>query len=543
MKTNKRDLLQKLTEENLRKGGLFVLFFFLLSFLQTTGTVVFCQISFTIFPLIQEITAPPGATRDFRLRVITGPSEREEMHFLVYPADFRLTKEGEIEFFESGSIKRSAAPWIKIDPAEFTMKPNERKETNVKLTVPQNVSGGYYAAILVHLIPEVPPEMKIVTTIRTWRMASIVELTVTGWKRPRAKIGISELKVEPSSEGRGLAFTTTIQNKGNVHARGEGSLTITTREGRRLAELPLKAGRGTVFPESMRDFKAVLERELPSGEYFVDATFRYENRRARAKISFSVGEAPTEGEVVAKKKEINFSVNPPVVGINAPPGSIRTINLIITNEENQPVHFRLYFKDIRIDPDGEIALLEKGSTSWSSSNWIELKVSEFELGPLQRKNIVGLLKIPKDVAGGRYTRLVVEASLAQAKTGEKISTLVPQTTIMVTVGDKLERKGEISEFRFLQTNGGSPEFLVRFKNTGDVHLIVKGGITLKNWIGDTVAELPFSEGEAMVLPGGARNFTTSPAEPLKAGRYKARVTFLSQNKELVTTTKEITVAE
>jgi len=328
MKINKRELLRKLNQENLRKGGSFIAFLFFLFFLQMRGTVVFCQISFTIFPLIQEITAPPGATRDFRLRVITGPSEREEMHFLVYPADFRLSKDGNIEFFESGSIKRSAAPWIKINPAEFTMKPNERKETNVKLTVPQNVSGGYYAVILVHLIPEVPPEMKI-GTIRTWRMASIVELTVTGWKRPRAKIGISELKVEPSSEGKGLAFTTTIQNKGNVHARGEGSLAITTTAGRRLAELPLKAGRGTVFPESARDFKAVLERELAPGEYFADATFRYGNRRARAKMSFSVGEAPTEGEALAKKKEINFSVNPPVVEINTPPGSIRTIYVSI----------------------------------------------------------------------------------------------------------------------------------------------------------------------------------------------------------------------
>ncbi|GAH09281.1 unnamed protein product, partial [marine sediment metagenome] len=175
----------------------------------------------------------------------------------------------------------------------------------------------------------------------------------------------------------------------------------------------------------MRDFKAVLEKELPPDEYFADATFRYGDRRARAKMSFSVGEAPTEGEALAKKREINFLVNPPVVGINAPPGSIRTINLIVTNEENQPVHFRLYFKDIHIDPDGEIALLEKGSTSWSCSNWIELKGSEFELGPRQRKNIVGLLKIPKDVVGGRYTRLVVQASLAQTKTGEKITTLVP----------------------------------------------------------------------------------------------------------------------
>nr|MQY69407.1 hypothetical protein [Bacillota bacterium] len=233
----------------MRKGGLLVLFFFFLFFVQMTGTIVFCQVSFSVAPLIQEITTPPGVTRNFRLTVITALSERAEMHFLVYPADFRLSKDGNIEFFEPGSIKRSAAPWIKINPAEFTMQPNEKKDIKVELTIPQNVSGGYYAVILVHLLPEVPPEMKI-GTVRTWRMASIVELTVTGWQTPRAKISISDLKVEPSPENEGLTFTTTIENKGNIHVRGEGSLAITTREGRRLAELPLKAGRGTVFPES-----------------------------------------------------------------------------------------------------------------------------------------------------------------------------------------------------------------------------------------------------------------------------------------------------
>jgi len=526
----------------LKKGRLFILFFFFMFFLGIMGTFVYCQVSFTIAPLIQEITVSPGVTRNFRLRVFTGPGEQAEMHFLVYPADFRLNKEGKIDFFEPGSIKRSAAPWIKIDPAEFTMKPNEKKDIKVELNIPRNVSGGYYAAILVHLIPEIPPEMKI-GTIRTWRMASIVEVTVAGWRKPRAEISISELKVEPSSEEKNLTFTATIENKGDIHVRGEGSLAITTREGRRLVELPLKAGRGTVFPESMRDFKAVLERELPPGEYFADVTFKYGNKRARTKISFCVGAAPGEGEKLARKKEINFSVNPPLVEINAPPGSIRTINLLITNEENQPVHYRLYLKDMRIDPDGEIALLEKGSTSWSCSNWVELKGSEFELGPLQRKNILGLLKIPKDVKGGRYTRLVIEASLARAKTGKKIATLVPETIVMVTVGDKLERKGEISELQFLQTNGSSPEFLVIFKNTGNVHLMVKGGIILKDRSGNTVAQLPFSEGEAIVLPGGARNFTTTPVEPIQAGQYKAEVIFFSQNKELVTTTKEITVTE
>jgi len=514
-----------------------IFFFFLLA-----GTSLFGQVSFTLSPTIIELTVPAGTTREFSLMVLVSSEEKKEAHLRVYVTDFALKKDGSIEFFRAGALKRSAADWIEINPFELMMKSGERKEVKVKLTIPGDVSGGYYAAIMVELVPEVAPEA-VMGVIRTWRMASIVELTVTGWQTPRAKISISELKVEPSSEDGGLTFTASIENKGNVHVRGEGSLAITTREERRLAELPLKAGRGTIFPESIRDFKAVLEKELAPGEYFANVIFKYGNKRARAKISFPVGTIPTEGKELAKKKETNFSVSPPVVEINAPPGSLRTINLIITNEEEQPVYFRLYFKDIRIDPDGEIALLEKGSTSWSCSDWIELKGSEFELGPLQQKNVLGLLKIPKDIAGGRYTRLVVQASLAQTKTGEEITTLVPETTIMVTVGDKLERKGEISEFQFLQVNGGSPKFLVTLNNTGNVHLMVKGGIILKDWTGDTVVQLPFSEGEAVVLPGGVRHFTASPAEPLQAGEYQVEIVFFSQNKELATTTREITVVE
>lgn len=525
------------------KLGLLTLFFLVSIVLLMYSAGGFCQLSFSIMPLIQEVAVRPGATRDFTLRVITAHAEQKEMHFLVYPVDFGLEKDGRIEFFPPGSRKRSAAPWIKTDPVEFTIEPNQMKDIHVEITVPRNVSGGYYAAILVHLVPEVPPDVRI-RTLRSWRMASLVELTVIGWKKPLARIGIRELKVEPSSEEIGLSFAATVENKGNVHARGEGTLTVTTKEGRRLAELPLKAGRGTVFPETVRNFSTVLDRELPSGEYFADVTFKYGDRTVREKFSFSVGVTPTEAEELVQKKEVSFSVTPPEVELKAPPGSIRTINLVFTNQESQPVRFRLRLKDIHIDSDGEIALLEKGSTSWSASNWVELKESEFQLGQGQRKNILGLLKIPKGVTGGRYTYLAVEASLASSKTDEKMMSFVPETFIAVTVGDNLERKGEISEFQFLQTNGDLPEFSVLFNNTGNVHLIVEGMIILEDSSGSTVTEIPFSEGRAFVLPEGSRRFTLSVGgDLLQAGEYKARVTFFSQNEALVSTIEEVVVTD
>ncbi|GAI53854.1 unnamed protein product, partial [marine sediment metagenome] len=117
------------------------------------------------------------------------------------------------------ALKRSAADWIEITPSEFVVKPGERKQVKVKLSIPGPASGGYYAAIMVEPVREIPPAPSeaLMGIVRTWRMASIVELTVTGWQTPRAKISISDLKVEPSPEDEGLTFTTTIENKGNVH--------------------------------------------------------------------------------------------------------------------------------------------------------------------------------------------------------------------------------------------------------------------------------------------------------------------------------------
>ena len=520
-----------------KKAGFTLLVFFLFFLLVSGSKEALSQLSFTITPIIQEMVVSPGETKTFRLSVFTTISRQEKMHFLVYPADFRLDREGEIEFFEPGSIKRSAASWIKIEPAEFIVGPNETKDIKVTITVPRNVSGGYYAAILVQLLPEIPPGMKI-GTVRSWRMASIVELTVSGWKKPRADINISDLKVEPSKEKKSLVFTVSVENKGDVHTRVEGNLVITTKQGRKLAELPLKAGRGTVFPESTRDFKAILEKELPQGEYFATAVLNYENKSARSRVSFSVGEALSKGEEVAKEKEINFFVTPEIAEINAPSGSTRTINFTFVNGGKNVIHCRLHLKDVQINPDGEVMLLKAGSTPFSCSDWIELKESEFDLGPLQRRNVLGLLKIPEGVVGGRYARLAVEVSESR---GEKNVITIPETMIAVLVGKEFQTKGEISKLQLVHKGNVPSEFLVSFKNTGDIHLKVRGNLVVKDKTGNVVMQLSLSKEEMLVLPGSIRNFRVALPEPLQKGDYVVEVKFFSQRKELVAATKKISI--
>jgi len=148
--------------------GLPIFFFVLL-----VGTGLFAQVSFTVSPAILELTVPAGSTREFSLTVFVTSGEKKEAHFRVYATDFRLERDGSIEFFRADTLGRSAAPWIEISPSELVMKPEGRKQIKVKLTIPARALGGYYAAIMVELVPEVPPEA-VMGVVRTWRMASIV---------------------------------------------------------------------------------------------------------------------------------------------------------------------------------------------------------------------------------------------------------------------------------------------------------------------------------------------------------------------------------
>lgn len=59
--------------------------------------------------------------------------------------------------------------------------------------------------------------------------------------------------------------------------------------GKAEASTPLLAGGGYIFPEGIRDFRAIVSKNLPAGEYEAEAEIHYnEGGLTRAKINFSL---------------------------------------------------------------------------------------------------------------------------------------------------------------------------------------------------------------------------------------------------------------
>lgn len=80
----------------------------------------------------------------------------------------------------------------------------------------------------------------------------------------------------------------SVENTGNVHVVASGGVSVRNKVGRVEAIVPLLAGAGNIFPECIRDFKGVIPKSLPDGEYTAEAEIRYdEGQSARAEIDFT----------------------------------------------------------------------------------------------------------------------------------------------------------------------------------------------------------------------------------------------------------------
>jgi len=251
--------------------------------------------SFLATPTIVELEVLPGEEKDFVIRVIN--VSVHEQSFRVYLTDLALEKDGNPGFPLPGSSTWSCASWITIRPSRLILTPYQGTEIACKLSVPRGETGGRYAAIIVEQTQK--PALlrdRIIPEVR-YRIAISILLTVRGAKLEE-KVQISEIKVTLSQEGKNEVIVR-VRNEGNVHVRGEGIVIVKDAYGRIWKEVTLEAGKGTILPQSERNFKGIFENPLLPGKYTVEAIIAQRTTNgwggflARKRISYVVKEAFT----------------------------------------------------------------------------------------------------------------------------------------------------------------------------------------------------------------------------------------------------------
>lgn len=160
-----------------------------------------------------------------------------------------------------------------------TLKPNERREIKVTLTVPKDApSGGYYGAIRF-----APGDSSSDSNVSlTASVGSIFLVRVPGNVTERMQV--ESFQVVNSEGNAGSLFDsgpvsvrTRFKNLGNIHVQPFGKITVKDMRGKVLEEFEINNAqpRGSVLPGSIRKFENKVKQEKLFGRYVVEGSFGY----------------------------------------------------------------------------------------------------------------------------------------------------------------------------------------------------------------------------------------------------------------------------
>ena len=236
----------------------------------------------------------------------------------------------------------------------------------------------------------------------------------------------------------------------------------------------------------------------------------------------------------------DFVVEPGKTEVFLNPGESMVKNIIVTNRINKTVRFKLSTEDFigTDNPKEPVVLLGDNHSPYSLKDLIVPEITEFTLELGERIVIPVTISIPKNAEPrGYYGALII--SNDPDKLGDENSTEVEsKTRIISRIGSLFLLKingqgiseGNIENFKLIGPektfyNERPAGFEIAFKNTGNVHLVPYGTISIKNMFGKVIKTLPVDA--YFVLPDSIRYREIMWTDGFSIGRYTAS---LSLNK-------------
>lgn len=256
-----------------------------------------------IAPVRFELPMKPGTDRTVVVNIIHNLNsvEGEPCRLVALLEDWRILKNGDVDFYPSKSQPDSAAPWIIYSPAEVTVQPGRIHPIRVTISVPKDAAPGDRLAALV--VQSRPGSLKLGENRRqvvlNFRMAALFYIMVVPVNR---KGSVTNLTAQSSADG--VLVTPTLANDGNSHVRPVQSVTISASDGAIVAQvseqesMPVLAG-----GELSRPIQ--VPSTLPPGDYLVRyrVDFRNGGPVTEAQTTLKISQAAKIGTTVSVEKK------------------------------------------------------------------------------------------------------------------------------------------------------------------------------------------------------------------------------------------------
>jgi len=208
-----------------------------------------------------------------------------------------------------------------------------------------------------------------------------------------------------------------------------------------------------------------------------------------------------------------LTISPPLIDNEANPGSIIQGTIKLTNDTPEKAQFFSSINRFEAKGEkGEPQIITEEDERIGLVAWIDITLGPIDLSPGETRQIPFTINVPQDAEpGGHYAAIFWGTSPPEVG-GEAIAVAIKYkvgTLVLLAVSGEVIEEGQIIEF---DTTGKKIfshlpiEFFVRFQNTGTIHLIPQGEISIKNIFGRELGKVLVNEKGGSVLPDSIRRF-------------------------------------
>lgn len=226
------------------------------------ANLVFAQgFGVSISPLTFELTANPSDILENKIKIYNPTDSIVSIRMEV--EDFKPVGEtGQVIVAPEEEITYSLKRWVKIEPTEFTLEPREQRFVDFIIEVPENAEpGGKYGSVLASTTGVMGGE--ITGAAIAQKVGALLLLTVSG--EVKEELMTKEFLAPSFLEYGPVPFIIRLENKGTVHVRPRGFVTITNWWGKKVADVEFP--QLNVIPGSVRKIETTWQNKWLFGKY------------------------------------------------------------------------------------------------------------------------------------------------------------------------------------------------------------------------------------------------------------------------------------
>ncbi len=213
------------------------------------------------------------------------------------------------------------------------------------------------------------------------------------------------------------------------------------------------------------------------------------------------------------ERQINLTVTPTFINLVTDPGVPVSSQVKVQNNTKAREYLKISLAKFSANETGDRPKLEVATPEDKFINWVLFSEAQFVLYPNEQKTIKFTITPSKDAAlDYNFAALIERVKEGTDLQKEGISNSTPAFLIILEVRSPQERK----ELTLLDFKPSSlwyeylpTTFNIKFKNTGNVHIIASGEIFIDSAIRKEVGVVPLNPERGNILPQTTRSYRSS----------------------------------